>query len=98
MPGLREAVARGRIARRFDTALARGFAGKHILDYGCGDGTLLALAMMNDGCYPGTPPYSWPGPGLATQVWFIGRVRETRFREPAGGDVASARYGEAGSQ
>ena len=279
MPGLREAVARGRIARhqigspdalmawshtrRFDTALslARGFAGKRILDYGCGDGTFLALTMMNDaapasavgaellvhivdecrqrfrreprmrfvqiasldspehitgydavfcmevlehvfdwepelarlsrvlapggtlvisvpvetgvpvvikqivrtiagwrkiGYYPGTTPYtwrelvsavfagrtqhierrvldfgdgpcrdhkgfnwrvllerlrkqfdvarvvaspfSWLGPGLATQVWFICRVRETRLREPAGEDAASARCGEAGSQ
>jgi 2-polyprenyl-3-methyl-5-hydroxy-6-metoxy-1,4-benzoquinol methylase len=35
--------------RRFDAAvsLCRGFAGKRILDYGCGDGTFLALTMMN---------------------------------------------------
>jgi SAM-dependent methyltransferase len=34
--------------RRFDTAvgLAREFAGKRVLDYGCGDGTFLALTMM----------------------------------------------------
>jgi ubiquinone/menaquinone biosynthesis C-methylase UbiE len=34
--------------RRFATALAlaREFGGKRILDYGCGDGTFLALAMM----------------------------------------------------
>lgn len=37
-------------ARRFATALtiARSFAGKRILDYGSGDGTFLALAMMAD--------------------------------------------------
>ena len=36
-------------ARRFDTAiaLAREFAGKRVLDYGCGDGTFLALALMS---------------------------------------------------
>jgi SAM-dependent methyltransferase len=35
-------------SRRFDTAvgLAREFAGKRVLDYGCGDGTFLALTMM----------------------------------------------------
>ena len=34
--------------RRFDTgvALARAFAGKRLLDYGCGDGTFLALTML----------------------------------------------------
>jgi SAM-dependent methyltransferase len=34
-------------ARRFETALtiARSFSDKRILDYGCGDGTFLALAM-----------------------------------------------------
>jgi SAM-dependent methyltransferase len=34
--------------RRFDTALglARPFAGKRVLDYGCGDGTFLALSML----------------------------------------------------
>ena len=65
MLDLREAVARGRIAReqigspdpltawshtrRFGAAvsLCRGFAGKRILDYGCGDGTFLGLAMMS---------------------------------------------------
>ena len=37
-------------ARRFATALtlARSFSGKRILDYGSGDGTFLALAMMAD--------------------------------------------------
>ena len=37
-------------ARRFDAAvsLARGFAGKRILDYGCGDGTFLALTMLTE--------------------------------------------------
>jgi SAM-dependent methyltransferase len=36
--------------RRFDTAvsLARAFAGKRVLDYGCGDGTFLALTMLTD--------------------------------------------------
>ena len=36
--------------RRFDTAvaIAREFAGRRVLDYGCGDGTFLALAMMTD--------------------------------------------------
>src|SRR6202022_2340147 len=34
--------------RRFDTAveLARRFAGKRVLDFGCGDGPFLALTMM----------------------------------------------------
>jgi SAM-dependent methyltransferase len=37
-------------ARRFSTgiALAREFRGKRVLDFGCGDGTFLALTMMND--------------------------------------------------
>ncbi len=37
-------------AKRFATALtlAQGFSGKRILDYGSGDGTFLALAMMAD--------------------------------------------------
>jgi SAM-dependent methyltransferase len=37
-------------ARRFATALklVRNFSGKRILDYGSGDGTFLALAMMAD--------------------------------------------------
>ena len=36
--------------RRFDTAvtLAGEFAGKRVLDYGCGDGTFLALTMLTD--------------------------------------------------
>lgn len=35
-------------SRRFETAvsLASRFAGKRLLDYGCGDGTFLALTMM----------------------------------------------------
>ena len=35
-------------SRRFDTAvsLARAFREKRLLDYGCGDGTFLALTMM----------------------------------------------------
>lgn len=34
--------------RRFETAvaIARSFAGRRILDYGCGDGTFLALTML----------------------------------------------------
>ena len=36
-------------------------------------------------------PYSWLGPGLATQVWFIARLRE-----PAAESFSSARSGEAG--
>ena len=34
--------------RRFDTglALAKGLAGKRLLDYGCGDGTFLGLCML----------------------------------------------------
>ena len=37
-------------ARRFATVLtlARRFADRRILDYGSGDGTFLALAMMSD--------------------------------------------------
>ena len=36
--------------RRFSTAvsLARDFKGKRVLDYGCGDGTFLAMAMLRD--------------------------------------------------
>ena len=43
-------------ARRFETALAlaRAFRGKRILDYGSGDGTFLALAMMRP------TPRRWP--------------------------------------
>jgi SAM-dependent methyltransferase len=39
--------------RRFHlaVALAREFAAKRVLDYGCGDGTFLALTMMSD-CAP----------------------------------------------
>ena len=35
-------------ARRFETAveLARAYRGRRLLDYGCGDGTFLALTMM----------------------------------------------------
>jgi len=37
-------------SRRFRLAveLAREFGGKRVLDYGCGDGTFLALAMLSD--------------------------------------------------
>jgi SAM-dependent methyltransferase len=36
--------------RRFDTAvsLARAFRGRRLLDYGCGDGTFLAMTMMTN--------------------------------------------------
>jgi SAM-dependent methyltransferase len=36
--------------RRFDTALslAKPFAGRRLLDYGCGDGTFLALSLLTD--------------------------------------------------
>jgi SAM-dependent methyltransferase len=36
--------------RRFDTAvaLARAFKDKRVLDYGCGDGTFLALTLLSD--------------------------------------------------
>jgi SAM-dependent methyltransferase len=44
----RDALVAWSHARRFETAvaLAREFAGKRILDYGCGDGTFLAMTMM----------------------------------------------------
>jgi predicted RNA methylase len=44
----RDALIAWSHARRFETAvaLAREFAGKRILDYGCGDGTFLAMTMM----------------------------------------------------
>jgi SAM-dependent methyltransferase len=44
----RDALVAWSHARRFETAvsLAREFAGKRILDYGCGDGTFLALTML----------------------------------------------------
>jgi SAM-dependent methyltransferase len=88
MPDLRDAVARGRIARhqigspdpltawshtrRFDAALSlcRTFAGMRVLDYGCGDGTFLALAMMAD-----------PQPAAAVGAErFIHTVEECRER------------------
>ena len=52
-------------ARRFATALklARSFAGKQILDYGSGDGTFLALAMMAD-----RPPAAAVGAELLDDV------------------------------
>ena len=52
-------------ARRFATALtlARSFAGKRILDYGSGDGTFLALAMMAD-----SPPAAAVGAELLDDV------------------------------
>jgi SAM-dependent methyltransferase len=36
-------------------------------------------------------PFSWLGPGLATQVWFVARLRDV-----AGASTSSRRYGEAG--
>jgi SAM-dependent methyltransferase len=44
----RDALVAWSHARRFETgvALAQEFAGKRILDYGCGDGTFLAMTMM----------------------------------------------------
>jgi SAM-dependent methyltransferase len=52
-------------ARRFATALtlARSFSGKRILDYGSGDGTFLALAMMAD-----SPPAAAVGAELLDAV------------------------------
>ena len=52
-------------ARRFATALtlARQFSGKRILDYGSGDGTFLALAMMAD-----APPAAAVGAELLDDV------------------------------
>jgi SAM-dependent methyltransferase len=52
-------------ARRFATALtlARSFSGKRILDYGSGDGTFLALAMMAD-----APPAAAVGGELLDSV------------------------------
>lgn len=51
--------------RRFATALkiARQFSGKRILDYGSGDGTFLALAMMGD-----APPAAAVGAELLDHV------------------------------
>jgi SAM-dependent methyltransferase len=59
-------------ARRFATALtlARRFAGKRILDYGSGDGTFLALAMMAD-----APPSAAVGAELLEPVVDDCRVR-----------------------
>jgi SAM-dependent methyltransferase len=52
-------------ARRFATALtlARSFSGQRILDYGSGDGTFLALAMMAD-----SPPAAAVGAELLDDV------------------------------
>lgn len=52
-------------AHRFATALtlARSFSGKRILDYGSGDGTFLALAMMAD-----SPPAAVVGAELLDSV------------------------------
>ena len=52
-------------ARRFATALTlvRDFSGKRILDYGSGDGTFLALAMMGD-----SPPAGAVGAELLDDV------------------------------
>jgi SAM-dependent methyltransferase len=66
--------------RRFATALkiARDFSGKRILDYGSGDGTFLALAMMAD-----APPAAAVGAELLDSVIDDCRVRynaEPRMR------------------
>jgi len=58
--------------RRFDTAvsIAREFRGKRLMDYGCGDGTFLALTM--------TTPDS---PALAAGAELsLDSVRECRLR------------------
>ena len=59
-------------SRRFATALdvARNFSGKRILDYGSGDGTFLALAMMAD-----APPAAAVGAELLDDVIEDCRVR-----------------------
>ena len=64
-------------ARRFATALtfARSFAGGRILDYGSGDGTFLALAMMAD-----SPPAAAVGAELLDDV--IGDCRRRYVAEP----------------
>lgn len=58
--------------RRFDTAvsLASAFSGKRVLDYGCGDGTFLALTMMTE-----TPPAIAVGAELSREM-----VHECRLR------------------
>lgn len=62
-------------ARRFATALTmtREFSGKRILDYGSGDGTFLALAMM-----AGSPPGAAVGAELLEEV-----VKDCRTRYAA---------------
>jgi SAM-dependent methyltransferase len=58
--------------RRFDAAvsLTRDFAGKRVLDYGCGDGTFLALTMMTP-----TPPALGVGAELTAETVNDCRVR-----------------------
>ena len=64
-------------ARRFDTALtlAREFRGKRMLDFGSGDGTFLALAMMSD-----SPPAVAVGAELLDDV--VDDCRRAIPREP----------------
>lgn len=64
-------------ARRFATALTivRKFSGKRILDYGSGDGTFLALAMMGD-----APPAAAVGAELLDHV--IDDCRKRYASEP----------------
>jgi SAM-dependent methyltransferase len=64
-------------ARRFATVLklARQFTGQRILDYGSGDGTFLALAMMSD-----APPASAVGAELLDHV--IDDCRDRYSAEP----------------
>jgi SAM-dependent methyltransferase len=59
-------------SRRFDTAvaLARAFHGKRLLDYGCGDGTFLAMTMMTPDA-----PASAVGAELSSEA-----VQECRLR------------------
>jgi 2-polyprenyl-3-methyl-5-hydroxy-6-metoxy-1,4-benzoquinol methylase len=64
-------------ARRFATALtiARTFSGKRILDFGSGDGTFLALAMMAD-----SPPAAAVGAELLEDV--VAECRARYHAEP----------------
>jgi len=61
--------------RRFETAvsLAKAFRGKRVLDYGCGDGTFLAMTMM-------TPDAPALGVGAELSIEAIDDCR-LRYRE-----------------
>src|SRR5436190_4848161 len=73
----RDALVAWSHTRRFETAvaLARAFAGKRILDYGCGDGTFLAMTMM-------TPDAPALGVGAELMQPAIEDCRE-RYRDDA---------------